>query len=170
MMKIMPLILCVFILAACATPYQPMGYRGGYSNMQLSDDIYKVTFAGNGFSSREYVNDLLLYRCAELANENRYDYFLMLNDSENKTESQYTTPSTISSQSTGFSSGSFSGNTYSGSNYENTNAVIQNGQTYNISKYDGAVIIKLLHDNKKEPFAFKAQTILNQISVSRPWM
>jgi hypothetical protein len=59
------------LLAACttATPYQPLGatnVRGGYTNQQLDATHWRVNFVGNSLTSREQVENYLLFRAAEL--------------------------------------------------------------------------------------------------------
>ena len=68
-------------LAACATatPYQPLhGSGGGFTEQQLAPNRYRVTFAGNDYTSRQRVENYLLYRAAELTVANGYDGFTIL--------------------------------------------------------------------------------------------
>lgn len=65
------------VLVSCATPYQKAGITGGYSDRQLSDSAYLVTFNGNGYASKEHVWNLWFYRCAELTLQKGYAYFLI---------------------------------------------------------------------------------------------
>ena len=68
-------------LAACqtATPYQPLQPgavgAGGYSEVRLEQDRWRVTFQGNGLTSRETVESYLLYRAAELTIAQGFDWF-----------------------------------------------------------------------------------------------
>ena len=73
------------MVGACttATPYQPLGARGtgasgGFSDIRLAGDRYRVTFAGNSMTSRERVETYLLYRAAELTRERGYDGFTIV--------------------------------------------------------------------------------------------
>jgi hypothetical protein len=72
------------LLAACATatPYQPLGVRGaasgGYSEQRLEENRYRVSFTGNEFTSRQRVENYLLYRAAELTLQAGYDGFTMV--------------------------------------------------------------------------------------------
>lgn len=74
----------VALLAACATPtpYQPLtthgNATGGYSEQRLEDNRYRVTFVGNEFTSRQRVENYLLYRAAELTLQAGYDGFTMV--------------------------------------------------------------------------------------------
>ncbi|MEE9347396.1 MAG: hypothetical protein V3U82_04315 [Robiginitomaculum sp.] len=67
------------ILTACATatPYQAAAKMGasGYSQSQIESNRYTVSFSGNSLTDQETVETYLLYRAAELAVENGYDYF-----------------------------------------------------------------------------------------------
>jgi hypothetical protein len=76
-------------LAACATstPYQPASDGGyGFSDQKIEDNKYRITFRGNSSTSREQVENALLYRAAELTVQNGFDYFVMLeSDTEART-------------------------------------------------------------------------------------
>lgn len=65
----------VLALAACATPYQPKAVRGGYSDIQLNDNVFRVTFEGNGFTAASAVSDYALLRSAEITLEKGFRYF-----------------------------------------------------------------------------------------------
>ena len=67
------------LLSGCATPtpYQPLGaptgVRGGFTDQQIERNRFRVTFAGNQFTSRQRVENYLLYRAAELTTERGFD-------------------------------------------------------------------------------------------------
>lgn len=73
------------VLAGCATatPYQPLSAsarsEGGYSETQLDQSKWRVTFAGNTLTSRDTVEAYLLYRAAELTVEQKGDWFEIVN-------------------------------------------------------------------------------------------
>jgi len=69
-------------LGACATPtpYQLQGApgaaaSGGYREVRIEPDRWRVTFSGNSLTSRETVETYLLYRSAELTVQTGYDWF-----------------------------------------------------------------------------------------------
>jgi hypothetical protein len=67
------------VLAACvATPYQTSGLTGGFGEQQLKEDIWRVRFGGNGFTTRETAQTYWLYRCAEITLEKGYQGFEIL--------------------------------------------------------------------------------------------
>lgn len=170
-MKKLLLVLIISVLTACATPYQSEGLRGGYSEMQLNDNEYVVSFSGNGFTSEERVTKLLLYRCAELTKKKGFNYFVISSVHEAQNNSQFTTPTTVSSSATGYNNGNIYGSRYGGSfnggfnsfGAANVNTVVTPGSTYNITRYQDAVIIKMFENNKNAPNVFKADSILDSM-------
>jgi len=80
------LILVTLLMIGCATGYQKKGISGGYSDAQIDENSYRVTFTGNGYSSKEQVENMLLYRSAELTNEKGYDWF-SVNERESNEQS-----------------------------------------------------------------------------------
>lgn len=70
-----------FLLVGCATGYQTNSGGlfglggGGYSETQLSENVWRVHFAGNDDTSEERAGDFTLLRAAELMLQNGYPYF-----------------------------------------------------------------------------------------------
>lgn len=85
-------------LAACATatPYQPnipgQAVSGGYSEVRLEPDRYRVTFSGNTLTSRETVEGGLLYRAAELTVSLGYDWFAIVDRQTERKARTYIEP------------------------------------------------------------------------------
>lgn len=69
------LVAAAFVLSGCATGYEPMGTRGGYREIRVTDRSYIVEFAGNDLTSKEIVWNFWVYRCAELTRERGFAYF-----------------------------------------------------------------------------------------------
>jgi len=66
------------VLGACATatPYQQAVDRsGGYAEQQIEQDRWTVSFAGNTLTDRQTVETYLLYRAAELTQQQGFDHF-----------------------------------------------------------------------------------------------
>lgn len=77
--------------AATTTPYQPASasskVKGGYSEVQLASDRYRVTFEGNNLTSHDTVEGYLLYRSAELTLAQGYDWFsIVQRETEHRVE------------------------------------------------------------------------------------
>lgn len=73
----------VLVLTACATatPYQPLGTRGasgGFTEQRIEQNRYRVAFIGNDYTSRQRVENYLLFRAAELTLANGYDGFTIV--------------------------------------------------------------------------------------------
>lgn len=85
-------------LAACATPtpYQPnirgQQTSGGYSEVRIEPDRFRVNFAGNSLTSRETVEGYLLYRAAELTLQEGYDTFTIVDRQTEKNTRTYVEP------------------------------------------------------------------------------
>lgn len=73
------------IAGGCATAYQSSGFTGGYKDAKLDENTYRVSFQGNGMTSRETVEIYGLYRCAELTVERGFDYFISIDGADGST-------------------------------------------------------------------------------------
>jgi hypothetical protein len=67
-------------LSACetATPYQPLhtgSAPGGYSELRIEPDRWRVSFRGNDVTPRDTVETYLLYRAADLTVSQGFDWF-----------------------------------------------------------------------------------------------
>ncbi len=82
----------LILLTGCATKYQSVGFTGGYSETKLGENIFQVTFEGNGYTSTTRANDLALLRAAELTIENGYKFFIITNSITDSTNFAYSTP------------------------------------------------------------------------------
>ncbi len=55
----------LFIVTGCsAVSYQPAGFRGGYSERQLAEQVYRVNYFGNGSVKLEQTIDFIMLRSA----------------------------------------------------------------------------------------------------------
>lgn len=166
------------LLSGCATSYQPLGMSGGYTDLPLNATTYRVTYNGNGYTSATRLQNLLLYRCADLTLQNGYKYFIVLDSGSDHEDSYYTTPGYANSTSYANTNGYGTANTnyygnqsYSNLNYNsnttvNTQTTYTPPQTYTIRKYAMGAVIKLLKNNTSYPNAFDAQLIKNSLEVS----
>jgi hypothetical protein len=77
----------------CATRYQPEGFTGGYSESQLGDNIFQVSFRGNSYTGQEITTDFTLLRSAELTLQNGFRYFVIVRPAKDGPSQTMTTPS-----------------------------------------------------------------------------
>jgi hypothetical protein len=86
------------LLTACASEstYRPAvgnGFaRSGYTDRQIEDDRFQVSFAGNSYTSRDTVEKYLLFRAAELTVQRGFDYFVFADRNVDKSTRTYATP------------------------------------------------------------------------------
>jgi len=50
----------VLFVTDCGTTYQPKGFLGGCSETRLGENIFRVTFEGDEFTSKDRVADFTL--------------------------------------------------------------------------------------------------------------
>jgi len=72
------LLVLALVLGGCATSYQKHGLTGGYSEIQLAENVFEVNFSGNGYTGAQTVKQFTLYRSAELTLERGYKYFSIM--------------------------------------------------------------------------------------------
>ena len=87
MKKVLLILLISSFFVGCSTTYQPNGRTGGYSDQQLEDDVFRVNFYGNGFTSITTVEDFLTFRSAEITLQNGYNYFANIESKNNESNS-----------------------------------------------------------------------------------
>ncbi len=141
-------IVALFI-QGCATAYQCSGFSGGYSETQLDENVFKVSFRGNGYTGRERVSDFTLLRSAELALDNGYKYFVIIDADSYTSNVTYTAPTTYNTYSTGYGSAT----TYA-----------TGGQSYNISKPSSSNTIVCVKEKPSTGFSYNAEFIYKSIT------
>lgn len=172
------LMVAVAILpAACATPtpFQPLGTTrtgGGYSEQRIEDNRYRVMFTGNEFTSRETVENFLLYRAAQLTLQQGFDGFEMV--------TRQTDPNVRTSVTPGFSRFGWSGfwspswryhrggfgwrswDPWGGSPFWSDNVDVQT-----ITSYEASAEILMFHGPRpQDQMTFDARQVVANLSAS----
>src|SRR5437868_8333414 len=87
--KLLPILLS--LLVACSligpsryAPYSELGQQG-YRETAYDSTTYRVTFAGNSATEYDIVDRYALYRCAELTQQQGFDYFIVQDEQAEKT-------------------------------------------------------------------------------------
>lgn len=70
----------LFFSASCSTPYQSAGLTGGFSDTQLSPDIFRIFFRGNGLTPSDQAQDFAMLRAADLCQANGFSCFSVLDE------------------------------------------------------------------------------------------
>ncbi len=102
----------IILLSACATSYQSNGLTGGFEDTELSPGYYRITFRGNGVTSREKVNEFALLRASDLMLSRGCKSFQVLNGKDTVNTSYVDLPRTTSTNA----------NVYAYGNYATANA------------------------------------------------
>ncbi len=126
MKKFLLLVFILPLLPACATPYQRSGFGGGFSETQLGENIFRVSFRGNGYTRSERAVDFTLLRSAELTKGNGFRYFIVVDSQSSNSYSTYTTPTQSYTTGSVYGSGNYA--------YGSATTTTYGGQTYLISK------------------------------------
>lgn len=112
-LRLLPALLAVLACSGCAklaanllgepTPYQSFNGSswnarkyGGFSEIQLSPGIYRVSFAGDGFTPIGVATDMALLRSAELTLRQGCTHFAVIGGTDHVQLSHGATPSTTS--------------------------------------------------------------------------
>jgi hypothetical protein len=66
------------IVTGCATGYHPAGVEGGYADLQIASELFRVSFQGNYYTSEEEVRSMALLRAADLAIQYGAPYFQVM--------------------------------------------------------------------------------------------
>ena len=150
------IILVLAFLQGCATGYQSNGFSGGYSETQLDENVFKVTFRGNGYTSRERASDFTLLRSAELTLQAGYKYFSIVDANSYTSNSTYTTPTTSYTNTNVYGSGNYA--------FGNATTTTYGGQTYNISKPSSSNTIVCFKEKPANVFSYNADFIYKNIT------
>jgi len=144
-------LLSALATAGCATSYQDSGLTGGFSETQLSENIFRVKFQGNGFTNSERAADFALLRSAELTRQNGYSYFAIVEEGSAIDKSYYTSPTTTSATASTY------GNT------THTTARTSGGQIHTITKPRSEMTIVLFHEQPRDGIAYSADFVFREI-------
>ncbi len=149
----------VIILSGCATPYQSKRFSGGYTDSRIDANTVRVSFYGNGHTTRETVENDMLYRCAEVTLQDGYDYFVIVSGDTTPTFSTYTTPGTYN-QHTNTNLNVYGNTGYASSS---TYGYYQPGHTFHTRKFESSVMIKMFNGKKPANLsnAYDAHEIVN---------
>lgn len=142
----------VLSLTACSTAYSPANFDGGYSSTMLAKDTYIVNFRGNEATSPEKTRDLALLRAAEIALENGYPYFVVLDGgTKEKTYTGQIAPGNIQT------------NVYGGYGYGMANTTYSNPVMMDFSQFKTEFSIKAFSKETAPSNALESAFIFNEM-------
>lgn len=82
--------LLVAALGGCATGYHAKGFTGGFSDTLLAPDMFRIRFAGNGFTDAERVSDFAMLRAADTSMDLGCGWFGVINETDGASTSTLT--------------------------------------------------------------------------------
>ena len=138
----------LFLHGCTATPYQSHAYSGGYSEIQLGENTFKVSFHGNGYTSMQRATDFAMLRSAEIALLSGCRYFSVIDENSTVSSSSYSMPTTY---------------THTG----NLSYLATGGHTYNISKPSTSNTIAIFKEKPEGVFSYNAS--LSYINIAQRW-
>lgn len=139
-MRFLAIGLLVF-LSGCATGYQKENFfSGGFSETQLGTNIFRVSFKGNGYTSTDRAEEMVLLRSADIALSNGFSHFIIVNSANSTNYSVNTTP--LQSYGNGVTSG---------------------GQVHVISKPSTNNTI-ICYNEKPSGFSYEAKFVFNSLA------
>jgi hypothetical protein len=97
-----------FISAAvsgCATPYQPNGFTGGFTETQIAENVWRVTFEGNGHTGSKKAEDFALLRAADLTLKTGYTHFGLASSTAKENMAAVVTPQTSTTNMNAYRTG-----------------------------------------------------------------
>lgn len=165
------LLMAVALLAACATatPYRQALSQSdyGYQAQKIEQNRYRVAFAGNSLTSRQTVENYLLYRAAELTLEQGKDYFVITKSATDKnTEHQSTV---VGAPSFGFGYGHHRG--YGGRHgYGYGFGVNIINSSYSDYQAYGDIVLKSGKKPEDNVYAYNARDVIENLGgfIQRP--
>ena len=80
-MKNIFVIISIFLFAGCATQYKADGLTGGYSQIQINEKTWQVSFRGNGYTSKNRAQKFAMRRAAEITIEQGFTHFIITQSS-----------------------------------------------------------------------------------------
>jgi hypothetical protein len=68
----------VLFLAGCQTPYQEMGGTGGVTAAPITNDTYRISAPGNGYTDPTAIQDYALLKAAEVTLQSGNTHFIIV--------------------------------------------------------------------------------------------
>lgn len=156
-LKLSSLVVLSLAMGGCQTPYQEIGATGGVSAFAITNDTFRISSRGNGYTDPTLVQDYSLLKAAETTLQSGGTHFLVITGKDTTNRSFGQTP------------GTFNTNVYGNTTFTTYNP----GITYDIVKPGEDLLIQVLKvpTGTNAPVgAFDAQQVFDNINprVVRP--
>lgn len=144
--------LAAALLAGCSTTYSEMGAMGGVTAASVTNDVYRISARGNGYTDATTIQDYALLKAAETTLAAGKSHFEVLNGRD-------ATSSTTQQTAGTFNRGYFGSVMYTpGFSYD----IVKPGEDMMIRVFNGG--------NTSQSGVYNAQEVFNNINprVQRP--
>lgn len=145
-------IILTFIITACATGYKAGDLSGGYSDTQLDENMFLVSFSGNAYTESQKAVDYCLLRCSELCLEKGFNYFVIIENKEKSENTAVTNPidieervSVVGNVARGHTT-SYGGATYTFSKPSIKNVILCFKEKPEETSYNAKIVMKSVKD------------------------
>lgn len=157
--------MALVLASGCATGYNQSNFLGGFTDTQLSPEVFRVTFTGNGYTKPERAADFALLRASELCLSNGFPYFALLDAQSGGKTATYMTPGTATTTGSGNFQGTRSGNQVRGSYNYGSTTTYDPGQTITWFKPETGLIVRGFKDKPDDMFTFDAAFLEQSIKT-----
>jgi hypothetical protein len=123
-------------LAACATPYQESGLSGGVRAATLGGDSYRIEAHLNAYSSQSTVQDYLLLRAAETAQQQGAVGFIILGAQDTSQSGTVVLPGQSTTNAYAYGAGNYA--------YGQSTTTYSPSQAYHVVRPGGMMMIQLV--------------------------
>lgn len=162
--------MCLAVLViGCATGYGKKSWRFGYSDRQIDQNTFVVSFDANAYTSQPTLGTYVLLRCAEVTAEAGYDYFTIVEASDTSKAVPVVMPGSSTSYATGSASGyasTYGNMTYgSATGSATTQTTSYPGYAFNVRLPGSTVITKAFRGKKPDdnPMAYDAREVIKYV-------
>ena len=142
-MKVKIGLISFMALSACASNYQSVGFTGGFQEIQLAPNIYRVTFQGNAYTNKTRASDLALLRSADITMQKGFKFFALAEASSTTNYGAIRSPTTTN----------FHGNT----------ATTTGGDVVFIQKPTNTNLVIMMNDRPEGQFVYEASLICESV-------
>ena len=70
------------LLASCQTPYQESGFTGGVTASPITNDTYRISARGNGYTAANTIQDYVLLKAAETTLAKGGTHFIVMTSAD----------------------------------------------------------------------------------------
>ena len=142
----------LILFCSCSTRYKPEGFTGGYEQLQLSENMFRVSFRGNGYTKKQKATDFCLLRCAELTENNGFKYFSIVDQIKDTKNLAHTNPNSLATTGVVNAGGSI-----------NAYTIIYGEETYHIAKPKNSNTIICYKSKPSQGIAYSADFLTKSI-------